>query len=182
MVDKDFKWYVVKVISTREKKVKSTIEREIARSDQSDKINEVVCPVTLVGEIKDGKKVVVEKVLWPGYIIINMHLDSEVRQYVTKCNGVIGFAGGEKPVPLEQSEVDQILNAQESNKDVVNVKNEYNPGDRLKITDGAFVDYEATVQYVDPDKGKLSVVVSIFGRDTPVELDVWQVEKITEEN
>lgn len=171
-------WFVIQVISGQEKKVKKNLEENRAASHMLDAILEVIVPTENVAEVKRGEQKITEKRLWPGYALIKMQLTQESWMYVKETNGVIGFLGGENPVPLAQHEVDEILQDLQACKGKVAYKNKIKVGDRVKITDGVFVNFMGTVEEVNHEKGKLSAMVSIFGRDTRVEdLEFWQVEE-----
>ena len=173
------KWYVVQVISSQEKRVKKALEENRESKGMADLIEEVLVPTENVAEVKRGEQRVSEKRLWPGYILIKMNLTDDSWMYVKNTNGVIDFLGGEKPLPLPQKEVDNILQELEEKKKGVVQKHNIQPGDKVKITDGVFVNFIGTVTEVFHDKGRLSVLVSIFGRDTRVDdLEFWQVEQL----
>jgi transcriptional antiterminator NusG len=172
-------WYVVQVISSQEKKVKKALEENRDSSGMADLIEEVLVPTENVAEVKRGQQRVSEKKLWPGYILLKMNLTDDSWMYVKNTSGVLDFLGGEKPSPLSQREVDEILRELEEKKKGVVQKHNIIPGDKVKITDGVFVNFIGTVNEVFHDKGRLSVMVSIFGRETRVDdLEFWQVEAV----
>lgn len=176
------KWYVVQVISSQEKRVKKALEENRDAKGMAELINEILVPTENVAEVKGGEQKVSEKRLWPGYILVKMNLTDDSWMYVKNTNGVIDFLGGEKPLPLPQSEIDSILTELEEKKKAVVQKHDIEPGDKVKITDGVFVNFIGTVQEVFHDKGRLSVMVSIFGRETRVDdLEFWQVEEAPQE-
>lgn len=175
-------WYVVQVLSTHEKKVKKAIEEQSGLKGVSDLIDRVLLPTENVSEVKNGQQKIVEKRLWPGYLLVKMTLTDDSWLYVKNTAGVIDFLGGEKPTALSEHEVEEILRDLEDKKQKVTQKHKFNVGDRVKITDGVFVNFIGTVTNVFHDKGRLSVQVSIFGRETRVDdLEFTQVEEITEE-
>lgn len=177
------KWYVVQVLSSQEKKAKKAIEENRERKGMNDYISEVLLPTENVQEVKKGQQIVVEKRLWPGYLLIKMLLDDESWQYVKNSNGVIDFLGGEKPTALSDREVEEILRDLADKKEKVTHKHKFEVGDVVKITDGVFVNFTGSVIEVFHDKGRLSVMVSIFGRDTRVDdLEFSQVEEVSEES
>jgi len=177
------KWYVVQVFSTHEKKVKKAIEENLELKGMKDFVTDILVPTENVSEVKRGQQHVVEKRLWPGYLLIKMQLDDESWQYVKNTNGVIDFLGGDKPTPLTDREVTEILKDLEDKKQKVTQKHKFEIGDKVKITDGVFVNFIGTVIEVFHDKGRLSAMVSIFGRDTRVDdLEFAQVEEISDEN
>jgi transcriptional antiterminator NusG len=176
------KWYVVQVLSTHEKKVKKALEERRVQKGVVDLVENVLLPTENVSEVKKGQQKVVEKRLWPGYLLIKMIFNDDTWQYVKETPGVIDFLGGDKPTSLTDREVDEILKDLEDKKQKVTQKHKFEVGDRVKITDGVFVNFIGTVSEVFHDKGRLSVLVSIFGRDTRVDdLEFTQVEEITEE-
>ena len=176
------KWYIVQAMSGHEKKVKKALEENREAHHMTDEIQEVVVPTENVSEVKGGQQRITEKRIWPGYIMILMNLTDESWDYVKSTNGVIGFLGGEKPVPMTESEVNEILKEIEEKKKGVVQKHQVEPGDQVKIVDGVFVNFIGTVEEVNHEKGRLSVRVSIFGRDTRVDdLEFWQVERVTPE-
>lgn len=176
------KWYVVQVLSTHEKKVKKALEEHVDLKGMTDFIEQILLPTENVSEVKKGQQHIVEKRLWPGYLLIKMNLTDDSWQYVKNTNGVIDFLGGEKPTPLTDREVQEILKDLEDKKQKVTQKHKFEIGDHVKIVDGVFVNFIGTVIEVFHDKGRLSVMVSIFGRDTRVDdLEFGQVEEITED-
>jgi transcriptional antiterminator NusG len=176
------KWYVVQVLSTQEKKVKKALDEHRELKGMTDLIEKILLPTENVSEVKKGQQKVVEKRLWPGYLLIKMTLTDESWLYVKNTVGVVDFLGGDKPTFLSQEEVEEILRDLEDKKQTVIQKHKFEIGDKVKITDGVFVTFVGTVVEVFHDKGRLSVLVSIFGRDTRVDdLEFNQVEEITEE-
>ncbi len=171
------KWYVIQVISGQEKKVKKALDENRESQGMSEWIEEVLLPIENVAEVKKGEQKVSEKKLWPGYILVKMNLNDDSWMYVKNTNGVLDFLGGAKPTPLQQKEVDEILKELEEKKKAVVQKHNIASGDKVKITDGVFVNFIGTVTEVFHEKGRLSVMVSIFGRETRVDdLEFWQVE------
>lgn len=176
------KWYVVQVVSGQEKRVKKTIEENRESKGMNELIDSVLVPTENIAEVKRGQQRISEKKLWPGYILVKMNLTDDSWMYVRNSNGVLGFLGGEKPSPLSQGEVDEILRDLEEKKKGVVQKHNIMSGDKVKITDGVFINFIGTVQEVFHDKGRLSVLVSIFGRETRVDdLEFWQVEQVPSE-
>lgn len=173
------KWYVVQVVSGQEKRVKKALEEHRDSKGMAEFIEEILVPTENVAEVKQGQQRISEKKLWPGYILVKMNLTDDSWMYVKDTNGVLEFLGGEKPTPLSQHEVDEILKELEEKKKGVVQKHNIVPGDKVKITDGVFVNFIGSVIEVFHDKGRLSVMVSIFGRDTRVDdLEFWQVEQV----
>ena len=176
-----YNWYVLQVFSTHEKKVKKALEEQRDTKGVGDFIEQVLLPTENVSEVKKGQQKVVEKRLWPGYLLIKMKLTDESWHYVKNTPGVIDFLGGEKPTALTDKEVEEILRDLEDKKQKVTQKHKFNVGDRVKITDGVFVNFIGTVTDVFHEKGRLSVLVSIFGRETRVDdLEFTQIEEIAE--
>lgn len=170
-------WYVVHCYSGHENKVKHNLEQRIETMGMKDKIFEVIVPTEEEVEVKDGKRRVVERRIFPGYILVNMILDEDSWYVVRNTPGVTGFVGmGNKPTPLRPEEVAQILKRMES--ETPRVKVTFREGDRVRIVEGPFLDFRGTVAEVDMERGKVRVLVNFFGRETPVELDFLQVEKI----
>jgi transcription termination/antitermination protein NusG len=173
------KWYVLQVISGQEKKVKKALEEYRDSKGMTDLIQDILVPTENVAEVKRGEQKISEKKLWPGYILVKMILNDDSWMYVKDTRGVLEFLGGEKPTPLAQHEVDEILRELEEKKKGIVQKHNIVPGDKVKITDGVFVNFIGTVTEVFHEKGRLSVMVSIFGRETRVDdLEFWQVEQV----
>lgn len=172
-------WFVVQVLSTHEKKVKKSLEEFRDAQGMSDLIEKVLIPTENVLEVKKGEQKISEKRLWPGYILVKMHLTDESWMYVKQTTGVIDFLGGEKPKALSEDEVQEILKDLEFKKEHVTQKHKFDVGDKIKIVDGVFVNFMGEVIEIFPDKGRVSVMVSIFGRETRVDdLEFWQVEEV----
>jgi transcriptional antiterminator NusG len=171
------KWYVIQCISGQEKKVKKALEDNRDSKGMTELVEEVLVPTENVAEVKKGQQKISEKKMWPGYILVKLTLTDDSWMYVKNTNGVLEFLGGEKPLPLHQTEVDAILNDLEEKKQSIVQKHNIGVGDKVKIIDGVFVNFIGTVNDVFHDKGRLSVMVSIFGRETRVDdLEFWQVE------
>jgi len=178
-----YKWYVVQVMSSHEKKVKRSIEEFIPAKGLADDIVEILIPTENVSEVKRGQQKISEKRMWPGYLLVKMNLTDESWSYIKDSPGVIDFLGGEKPAPLTEREVNDIMKELEDREKGIVQKHKVDVGDRVKITDGVFVNFVGTVIEVNHEKGRLSAMVSIFGRDTRVDdLEFWQVEQSTPEN
>jgi len=175
-------WFVVHTLATNEKKVKKAIEEHREIKGMEDLIEEVLLPVENVSEVKKGHQKIVEKRMWPGYLLLKMTLNEESWSYISGTPGVIGFLGGENPTPLTDKEVVEILKDLEDKKQKVVQKHQFAVGDSVKIIDGVFVNFVGTITDVQHDKGRLSVLVSIFGRDTQVDdLEFTQVEEVSED-
>ena len=170
------RWYVVHCYSGMESRVKRNLEYRIESMNMGDRIFSVVVPTEEQIELKDGERRVVERRVFPGYILVQMILDDESWSVVRDTPGVTGFVGiGNRPTPLSQAEVDHIMQRIEASQPRVQV--DFKPGDKVRITEGAFADFHGTVEEIDLERGKVRILVSIFGRETPVEVDFLQVEK-----
>ncbi len=170
------RWYVVHTYSGYENKVKTNLEHRIASMDMADKIFRVVVPTEEEVEIKNGQRRTVQKKIYPGYVLVEMILAEDSWHVVRNTPGVTSFVGaGNTPTPLPESEVQAILKQMREEKPQVRIT--YHKGDRVKIIDGPFAEFMGTIDEVNNEKNKLRVLVSMFGRETPVELDFLQVEK-----
>ncbi len=177
------KWYVVQVLSSQEKKARKALEENRQAHGMLELVDRVVLPTENVSEVKRGQQRIVEKRLWPGYLLVKMTLNEDSWMYVKNTSGVVDFLGGAKPNELTDEEIDELLKDIEDRKTKVSQKHKFEAGDKVKITDGVFVNFVGVVVEVFPDRGRLSVLVSIFGRDTRVDdLEFWQVEQATEED
>ncbi len=176
------KWYVVQVLTQQERRVKKAIEENRESHGMLGLIDKVVLPTENVSEVKRGQQRVVERRMWPGYLLIHMELTDEAWMYVKNADGVVDFLGGEHPHEISEDEVMDLLRELEDKKSRVTLRHKFEIGDKVKIADGVFVNFVGTVVEVFHDKGRLSVLVSIFGRDTRVDdLEFWQVEEYNEE-
>ena len=169
-------WYVVHTYSGFEEKVKTSIEENAQRRGLNEKISQILIPTEKVVELKSGKKKETTKKFYPGYILIEMELDDETWHIVSSTPRVTGFVGGDKPSPIQQEEIDVIVKQIEQGP-ATQVKTQFDRGDSVRIIDGAFANFNGFVDEIDQDHDKLRVMVTIFGRQTPVELNFLQVEK-----
>jgi transcriptional antiterminator NusG len=175
--DKGRHWYVVHCYSGYENKVRHAIEQRIETMGMQDRIFDVVVPTEEQIEIKDGKRRNVERRVFPGYILVEMVMDEDSWYVVRNTPGVTGFVGmGNRPTPLREEEVAQIMKRMEAEAPVVKVT--YRPGQKVRIIDGPFNEIVGVVSDIDMERAKVRVMVSFFGRETPVELDFLQVEKL----
>ena len=182
MADSVMKWYVVRAVGGQENKVKTYIETEIARFGLSDYVSQVIVPTEKVIQVRNGKKVNRERVYFPGYVMVEANLAGEVPHVIKSVTGVIGFLGetkGGEPVPMRKSEVNRML----GKVDELSVRDEniaipFNVGETVKVIDGPFNGFDGAVENINEEKRKLEVMVKIFGRKTPLELNYTQVEKI----
>jgi transcriptional antiterminator NusG len=171
------RWYVIHSYSGYEKKVKKNLEHRIESLAMQDKIFEVVVPTEEEIELKDGQRRTVERRIFPGYILVRMLMDEDSWFVVRNTPGVTGFVGSiRKPTPLRRRDVDRILKRMSA--ETPKVKVPFRHGQKVRICDGPFEDFVGAVDEIYPDKGKVRILVSFFGRETPVELDFLQVEKI----
>ena len=178
-------WFVVQVLSGFEKKVQDNMQMRIKTEEMGDYIFNVLIPSERIQEIKRGKKTETNRKFFPGYIIVNMHLlDDENKliektwYFIQETNSVLGFAGTKgKPTPMPRKEVDALLKQMHAREENVKPKIEFEIGDKVKVSDGPFENQNGIVEEIDPIRGKLRVSVSIFGGETLVGLEYWQVEK-----
>lgn len=180
-MSEDRKWYVLRVISGKEKKLKAQLELEVYRSKWGEIITEILVPTEKVYKLKNGKKVAQERNLFPGYLLLEADpkkMNSDIISTINNTTNVIHFLGKDNPVPLPKSEVNRILGkVDEMTESGDTVHEPFLVGEDVKITDGPFNDFIGTIEEVMEDKKKLRVTVKIFGRKTPVELNFMQVEK-----
>jgi len=170
-------WYAVHTYAGHENKVKKTIERRADSMNLKDKIFRILIPTEQELRTRAGKKREIQRKVFPGYVLIEMVLDDQTWYLVKSTTGVTGFvSSGNKPVPLQESEIAIILQAVEGPRQKPKVQ--WEAGQVIRVTSGPFADFTGTIQEVNTQKEKLKVLISIFGRDTPVELDFTQVEKI----
>jgi len=179
----DKKWYVLRVISGKERKLREYVEQHIKRSGWDHVMSQVLVPTEKIYKIKNGKKVIQEKNSLPGYILIEAtegKMTPEMIQLISGITGVIDFLGKDKPIALRKNEVNRILGKMDEMSEEGAVMNEpFIIGETVKIIDGPFNDFLGNVDEVYEDKKKLKVIVKIFGRKTPVELNFIQVEKVS---
>ena len=169
-------WFVIHCYSGYENKVRHNLEQRIETMGMKDKIFDVVIPTQEEIEVKDGKRRTVERHIFPGYVLVNMQLTEESWYVVRNTPGVTGFVGmGNQPTPLRPEEVSQIIKRMEAEAPTVKVS--FKVGERVRIIDGPFNDFRGVVSEIDMERTKVRVLVSFFGRETPVELDFLQVEK-----
>jgi transcriptional antiterminator NusG len=173
------KWYTLRVISGKEKKIKDAILYDISLTDFSDLVSDVLVPSENIVEMRDGKKKVRERVFFPGYLLVRLEMNKETKYLLENVNGVIAFVGPKgEPQALKPKEAQRFLGDFQGGDGPLRVTEAapYKVGDPVKVTDGPFMDFSGLVQEVNHDKQKLKVMVSIFGRQTPVELDYLQVK------
>jgi len=170
-------WFVIHTYSGYEERVKRNLEQRIKTMDSGDEIVEVVIPTEEEIEVRSGQRRNVTKKILPGYVLVKMAMSDQSWNIVRHTPGVTGFVGsGTRPVPLEEEEVGQILKQMEA--EVPRVKIGFRRGQSIRVTDGPFIDFVGVVDDISAEKGKIKVLLSLFGRETPVELDFLQVEKL----
>jgi len=172
------KWYVVRTFSGHENKVKNLIDAELSDNEElRARIFEVLVPTEKVFEVKDGKKKTKTKNFFPGYILVNTDLDNKVKDFIVNTQSVMGFLGPQNnPVPLQQEEVKRIVGRLTQNEETERTETIFRAGDFVKIVDGPFNNFSGVIEEVNEEKMKIKVMVSIFGRKTPVEIDFTQAE------
>lgn len=173
------KWYVLHTQTGYEEKVKTNLESRLSESALKESVSQIMIPTEKVSEIKDGKKRISTRKFFPGYIFIEMELTDEIWYFVKSTPGVSGFiSSGIKPIPLHEHEIQNILKQAEERKEKPTPRVTFETGEAVRVIEGPFTNFNGNVEEVNPNKGKLKVMVSIFGRLTPVELEYWQVEKL----
>jgi transcriptional antiterminator NusG len=176
----EYKWYVVRAISGKERKAKEYLESEIIHMKAKELIPQILIPMEKVLQLRNGKKVVKERNFFPGYILIEAALNPDLITAITQIPNVIGFLGGDNPSPLRESEVNKILGkVDEMTEQGEILSNPFTIGESVKVMDGPFNDFTGVIEEINEEKKKLKVMVKIFGRRTPIELNYMQVEKIS---
>ena len=178
--DPNLRWYVVRVQSGREESVKDGLLRRVNAAGLQPKITNVIVPTEKVTEFKGGKKKVVERKLYPGYIVVHMHINDDTWFAVRETSGVGDFTGaGGKPTPMLASEVARIIQTEEEETDEApKLDIRFAKGDKVKVKEGNFESFEGEVNTIDEASGRVTVMINIFGRSTPVELEYWQIEAV----
>ena len=175
----DKKWYVVHTQTGSEEKAKAGLESKLAATALKNFVEKIVVPTEQVSEIRGGKKRISERKFFPGYILIKMEMNKDSWYMIKSTPGITGFIGpGKKPTPISDDEVDSILRRTEDTETKPTPKIIFEIGESIRISQGPFANFNGSVMEIYPDRGKLKVSVSIFGRSTLVELEYWQVEKI----
>ena len=177
MAENGKQWFVIHTYSGYEERVKKNLEQRIKSLDAGHEILQVVIPTEDEIEVRDGQRRTVTKKILPGYVLVQMKMSDQSWSVVRNTPGVTGFVGGGgKPTPLQEEEVNQILKQMEA--EVPKVKVGFRRGQSVRVTDGPFIDFVGVVDEISLEKGKVKVLLSLFGRETPVELDFLQVEKL----
>jgi len=174
--DSKKEWYVLRVFTGLEAEVKTYMQQEIERLQLHDHFGEILIPTETVVEMRDGKKKEKNRVFFPGYILVEIHMDPATKHLIANTPNVIGFAGNPKdPPPLRKDEVNRILGRVEEKRGQVTIDIPFEVEDKVKINDGPFKDFIGSIKEINHERRKLKVLVSIFGRSTPVEVDFLQV-------
>jgi transcriptional antiterminator NusG len=177
VADNGKQWFVVHTYSGYEERVKKNLEQRIKSMDTEGEISEIVIPTEDEIEVKNGQRRMVTKKILPGYVLVKMEMNDQSWGVVRNTPGVTGFVGSNnKPVPLQKDELDRVLKRMEA--EVPRVKVGFRKGQSVRVTDGPFIDFMGVVDDINVGKGKVKVLLSLFGRETPVELDFLQVEKL----
>ena len=172
-------WYIIHTQTGQELKVKSNLESKVQQGLARDQIGMVLVPTERVTEVRSGKKRVSERKFFPGYLLIEMEMNDETWHLVRTTQGVTGFIGaGRRPVALSQEEVAEILRQTEERKEKPAPRVTFQKGEGVRVIEGPFTNFSGVIEEVNATRGKLKVLVSIFGRQTPVELEFWQVERL----
>jgi transcriptional antiterminator NusG len=170
-------WYVIHTYSGYENKVKANLEHRIESMDMKDRVFQVIIPTEDEIEVKDGQRRTVQRKVFPGYILVEMEMTDESWYVVRNTPGVTGFVGtGNKPTPLDEEEVNNILKQMKA--EAPRVKVGFSKGQSVRVIDGPFTDFIGTVEDINTERGKVRILVSFFGRETPIELDFLQVERL----
>jgi transcriptional antiterminator NusG len=172
-----FRWYAVNTYSGHENKVKQNLEHRVVSLGQQRNVRQIVIPTENVSEMKDGQKIQIERRTMPGYVLVNMDLNEDSWTLVKGTPGVTGFVGAQqKPVPLSQPEIDRLLNRETAERP--RTRAQFSVGESVKVVSGPLSDFSGEIAEINEDASKLKVLVSIFGRETPVEVGFDQVKKI----
>ena len=180
-VNENFKWYIIHAYSGFERKVRESLESRINAYNLQNKIGRIMIPTEPVTELRNGKKYTIERVFLPGYVLVEMDLDNDLWHVIKNTPRVTGFLGtGDSPVALSEAEVSSIIFRSDVSKDKPAMKVKFNKGEQVRINEGPFANFNGTVDDVNDDKQTLKVMVSIFGRSTPVEIEFSKVDKMEE--
>jgi transcriptional antiterminator NusG len=173
------KWYIIHTFSGQENKVAERIRSEVQLHGLTDKVGEIFVPTEDVMEVKGGKRKVTTRTFYPGYILMNMEYSSKLWHIIRRTNGVTGFiSSGNKPIPVSEEEVKRIRDEMDKRRAKPQPKVVFEEGENVKIVEGAFANLTGYIERLEPEKGRATVMVSIFGRATPVELEYWQLERM----
>ena len=174
-----FKWYAIHTQTGFETKVKNSLEVRADAANLKHCLGQILIPTERVSEVKEGKKKITERKFFPGYILVELVLNDESWYLVKNTPGISGFVGsGSRPIPLRDGDIESILRQQDEKTSKPKPKVEFTQGESVRVKEGAFANFNGVIDEINPNKGKLKVMVTIFGRATPVELEYWQVEKL----
>ena len=180
-VNENFKWYIIHAYSGFERKVRESLESRIMAFGLQNRIGRIMIPTEPVTELRNGKKYTIERVFLPGYVLVEMELDNDLWHVIKNTPRVTGFLGtGDNPVTLSEAEVSSILFRSETSKDKPSLKIKFEKNEQVRINEGPFANFTGAVDDVNEDKQTLKVMVSIFGRSTPVEIEFSKVDKVEE--
>jgi transcription termination/antitermination protein NusG len=180
-VNESFKWYIIHAYSGFERKVRESLESRIRAFGLENRIGRIMIPTEPVTELRNGKKYTIERVFLPGYVLVEMDLDNDLWHVIKNTPRVTGFLGtGDSPVALSEKEVSSILFRSDVSKDKPSMKVKFEKGEMVRINEGPFANFNGAVDDVNEDKQTLKVMVSIFGRSTPVEIEFSKVDKVVE--
>ena len=180
-VNENFKWYIIHAYSGFERKVRESLESRIQAFGLQNRIGRIMIPTEPVTELRNGKKYTIERVFLPGYVLVEMELDNDLWHVIKNTPRVTGFLGtGDNPVALSEQEVSSILFRSDANKDKPSMKIKFAKGEQVRINEGPFANFSGTVDDANDERQTLKVMVSIFGRSTPVEIEFSKVDKIEE--
>ena len=172
-------WYIIRVQVGREERIRQNLLRRVKQEGLEDRVPEVLLPVETVSDIKAGKRRVTKRKLYPGYLMVQMDLDDSVWFMLKDTPGFGDFVGGGgQPVPMSPDEIDRILDQMQESKEKPRLSITFKKGDRVKVKQGHFENFDGTVEDVNLDRGIVKVIVTIFGRATPVELEYWEIEQV----
>jgi len=172
-------WYVIHTQTGYEDKVRTALESKMKAAPAKDLVTQILIPIEQVSEVKAGKKKITQRKFFPGYILVEMELTDDSWYLIKSIQGVTGFVGaGARPLPLKEDEIKTILKQAEEAKEKLTPKVMFEKGESIRVTDGPFANFNGVVEEANLAKGKIKVMISIFGRATPVELEAWQVEKV----
>ena len=178
-VNEKFKWYIIHAYSGFERKVRESLESRVAAFGLQNKIGRIMIPTEPVTEVRNGKKYTIERVFLPGYVLVEMDLDNDLWHVIKNTPRVTGFLGtGDNPVALSEQEVSSILFRSDVSKDKPTLKIKFEKGEQVRINEGPFANFTGAVDEINEDKQTLKVMVSIFGRSTPVEIEFSKVDKV----
>ncbi|HEY2038372.1 MAG TPA: transcription termination/antitermination protein NusG [Edaphobacter sp.] len=181
-VNENFKWYIIHAYSGFERKVRESLESRISAFGLQNKIGRIMIPTEPVTELRNGKKYTIERVFLPGYVLIEMDLDNDLWHVIKNTPRVTGFLGtGDNPVALSEQEVSSIIFRSDVSKEKPTLKIKFDKGEQVRINEGPFANFTGAVDEVNEDKQTLKVMVSIFGRSTPVEIEFSKVDKVVDE-